>query len=1153
MDLDEIITKYQTAYTNLLDSISVIDEADPMTPQKIQDLRLLLEDFNQLLVTQKQQEQKIFDTYTESSKQANNHYNQEILEYKNHINQAIKTITNDHTEAKNTLQKQIETAKRETEISIKQLNLDVEFFIMTSEQNQMILQEDYEEAKKRYDYQISEAKNSYLAVVKKNNILLEDLRNKLSFNYQEGLASFDSDNKNIIITLNSLIEAKTKELKSLQTILEEERNSMKEKFRKESALLNENIKKAADEKNRVIDKAKVQYTKAQSDASIERENKRQEAQAQSQTLLKEFVTKISAIDEVSSKLKKEYELKTENIKREYYHASYKRTRAFHEQIERILNSSIKINNSYDKYTLHLIKYKNKQHMLDEAIEKKNTELLLSNLAKDYTSKILANRHNKNLLEIDKNFAIKNLNDKEQFDNKYYQEKNNIFENDYNYIVKTTNFRFAQKANLLRSQSQVRSKLLERNFDGIEANYYKKIETIQNKILAFKLEISLAEDLKTSLHEYHNKKYWNELHLEEVLNTLEIEKNKLLKEFNQYSYHYQIKTIQLAKDYGFKKIETENEKVSYLKDLKCSLRNYYLDKKATSSLFAIKKEDINERYEKINLQVTNNHNVKKAKNAYFETLYQIDNDLLSDITQWSTKLLDGIHRQLKEIIRRILTDVTPSEYNIHYLVSIINSFLKIFVDIYLSTMSLLENKILFVTDQRLKFIEEFKYKNSYIQLKNDYLQEQISIKENKNQLLDQIDSAEKTIENFKQKIFTIINDNEMISTSTRDKKRKKLDAKSIESIKENNLKIREYRDKIDVFSKMIRMNYDDLSECNKNLRNSDYVYSSELKKIKAMQRMDSISYLTFKENTQSLFASLQSTIVKLLEKNLLKIEDETQLSKNLKNQQFHLYKNILTTKNHLKNLIDRFINKKEIEVEKKKEKIKRDYTKDLRTVQRKCNKAYLAHQKEYSVTLEAHNKKVLAQQISLRKKELYYQTLLAREKKNYEAECENLNKLYEGAKDQFFSSCYALEDNIKNIKNFHLQTSKNNESWFKENKENCIKAVSKAKDTANLKLIQFIKTKNEEIQHLPVAYKYHSRLLNAETKKKNIELHEDIKEAKISFNLERKRVEKELSRLKMQLLQDKATNDLKQQNSIRIEKKTDKINTYQSLNNIKVSL
>ena len=75
---------------------------------------------------------------------------------------------------------------------------------------------------------------------------------------------------------------------------------------------------------------------------------------------------------------------------------------------------------------------------------------------------------------------------------------------------------------MRCQSQIRTKLLERNFDGISANYIKKIEAIQSKIMASKVTIDITKRLNQTLLSYLEETYHARLHLEETSSLLEIE-------------------------------------------------------------------------------------------------------------------------------------------------------------------------------------------------------------------------------------------------------------------------------------------------------------------------------------------------------------------------------------------------------------------------------------------------------------------------------------------------------------------------------------------------------------------------------------------------------------------------------------------------------
>ena len=234
------------------------------------------------------------------------------------------------------------------------VNEEYNYFVSTSELNKIILDNDFEEAKKRYVYQKGEAKESYLEIVKKNNIALEKIKEDIDKDYFQKVYDFQKECNETIDKLHHLIEIKSIELNSINAALETERNNMKEKYRQESANLNEAIKKIADEKNKLIDKARSEYNKAMSDADIEKENKRAVYQAKSQALLKEFVTKINVIDEQTTKTKKDFDKKIDQVKRKYYFVVFLKDKKFHYQLEQIYNASPSI----DKYTNQSYKFCN---------------------------------------------------------------------------------------------------------------------------------------------------------------------------------------------------------------------------------------------------------------------------------------------------------------------------------------------------------------------------------------------------------------------------------------------------------------------------------------------------------------------------------------------------------------------------------------------------------------------------------------------------------------------------------------------------------------------------------------------------------------------------------------------------------------------------
>lgn len=1149
MPILDILEQFKTEYTKLISDFSVIDEQDPITSLKLNQLNAALDSWVEILLETFQGHKKYLEAFEEVNQSALKHYKQKIKALNTSLNKNIKNITLNHVDACQKLKHRIEVARQNSDYTIEQLEIEYNFFITTSEQNKNILAIDFEEAKKRYDYQRDEAKESYLEIVRKNNKSLEIIKQALEEKHLEETALFEQDNLEVIDKLKKLIDLKTIELTSITTALENEKNNMKERYRQESANLNDNVKKIAEEKNKMIDKARSQYNKAMNDATIEKENKKAVYQSKSQALLKEFVTKINVIDENTAKLKKEFDRQSERIKHEYYTLVFNKTRVFHQQLEQIYSSAA---SSLDKYTNHLIRYKNKQHNLEINLLKKENEVKLLELTRLNTMKVSSNKNDKNFLEIDKNYSIKSITDQEQFDNKYYQEKSSVYENDFNYTVKSANYRFAQQANILRCQSQIRTKLLERNYDGIEANYYKKIETIQNKINAYKLEIELTEAIKSLIQNYQEEAYQSHLHLEEVTSLLEIEKNKLLKEYNGSQYEFNTKNIALTKEYGLKKIDLENQRAEKFKNLKITLENLLLEKNSVSTAYSIKKEELNERFSKLKTQLINSNDLKVTKEKYISRLKNNDVHYMNQLINSYNNFFDSFKRNFLNVIGITLKDVYPDSLNHHYLETFINSFLKIFISFYQNSFACLTQEVISVIDKKMDFIYEFKYKSSLDSLKEEYLSNQAQIKETKNNILDKIDSYNKTIENFRQKIYTLINDNEMLIQNNTQRKRK-LDAATQAAVKSTELKIKDYRGKIDNFIHLNKMHNDDLAELNQKLAENSAYYKRESSRIAKMMKTDLKIYIDLKKNVEAYGFSMEErarfmtyhySLASSTARNLYSVIDKSQKA---------LCRTIQSSKDGVLKLFTDFARKCSLEITKKKMECSKEFQEEIAKYNRQYNKAIQEYQHEYKETISTYESKVNEHNLLMQKTLGRCDAALHQAEIEFQNACNALDSLQEQITYQFFASYYALEDNFQKIVEYHAEKGSSREETFKTQKQKAIKENTNQKNEANNKLKSFIKTKNEEIEHLPIAFKFNSRLLNNETKKKNILLHEDLKAAKNTFNVERKRIDKEINNLNNQLSQDKFENEYKQKKAILQEKKNNLSTLKQAMRSIKIDL
>lgn len=1150
MPIFKSVEKFKKEYSNLINGFSVIDENDPITSLQLSSLTEILDKWTNKLNESFLKHAVYLADFDKKNNSLLVHYEQNIKALNDSLNRNIKNLTKSHIDACQKLKQKIEAARKDSNYSIEQLEVEFNYFLATSEQNRIILENDFEEAKRRFDYHKEEAKESYLEVVKKNNEILDLIKENLYASYEAERKTLLLEQQEELDKLKNYVAIQEKELFAITNALELEKSNMKEKYRQESASLNENIKKIADEKNKLIDKARSQYTKSMNEASIERENKKTVYQAKSQALLKEFVTKINIIDESTSKIKKEFEKKTNAIKREYYTDIFNKTKTFHNQLEQIYASSTTA--KLDKYTHHLLRFRNKQHQVRINALKKEKELILLELTKDHTIKLLSNRNDKNFLEIDKNFDIKNINDQEQFDNKYYQETDNIFENNFNYTVKTANYRFAQQANLLRCQSQIRTKLLERNYDGISANYYKKIETIQSKINALKLNIEILERSHAVSLTYLDESFKNHLHLEETNNLLEIEKNKLLKEYNASQYDYNVKNIALSKDYGYKKLELENQKALEYKNLKASLENLLLEKNNVSTAFAIKREELNEKFSKIKTQVINNNDLKLTKENYISSLQKNDIKYAGQLIQSYLSFIDSFKKTVFEIIDVILKDITPTADNFNYLESLLNSFFVLFAQILKEILHIAQEELFEVLDHKMEYIYNFKYKSSLDALEDSHNAQQIEIKEKKSEILDKMDSSNKTIENFRQKIYTLINDNEMLIHANQLRK-KKLDPSTHLSVKQTELKIKDYKEKIDNFNRMNHLHNADLVELNHSLVIKNEIHKRELQKIRKMIHDDIKVYKNYKENLNIFFQNVSDRITIFKDTQLIHSTSSKKFLTNVERTVKKLTHLLSYVNMRLSISYDTFLKEIEVEMAYRMQCCSNEFKYEIKRYNRQYNKAIHEYQTEYQDTISNYESEISKQNLLIEETMKEYDKKLDLENLKFQTNSGNSDLLYHATTEAFFTSYYAIVDNHQKILQYHNKLNTDKQEKFRVDKLDLENEQITQQDILNYKLKVFLQTKNEEIEHLPIAFKFNSKILNRETKKKNVQLHEDMKEAKNQFNLQKKRIEKNISGLRAHLSQDKFANEYNQKKNIILEQKHHLNTLRQSLKEIEIQL
>ena len=1142
-----MINQFKDKYTKLITDLNVIDENDPITPSTYTQINDILNNLHQHLVSEKSDLKKIKNNYEKKNNHTTKKYNKKVESINSVFEDKLTKNHENYSSICDEIRDKLDTKKEEFEYDIQQLELDHTFYTSSIEQGKMILFDDFLKNRKRYDYQLEKAKFSYSQVVAEKNVELEKIINETNKSYMEKSLQFKKENVNSTIKIQDKINETQKELDTFHDMMILEKNSLKEKYRKESTVLNENIKKIIKEKNDNLDITKNEYSQTLNNMNLEKEDKKANIHTRSQAILKEFVTKINNLDEETNNLKEAYDDIILKYKREYYEKNYINTNKYHEELATLQSSTIE-----KKYINRIIKIKNKQFNSSNSALKKEIHNKLHEITKDYLIKLNEIKTNIALLEIDKNFRIKSLNDEEQFNNKYYQEKANIYENDYNLYVKNINIDFNKKANAIKLRSEKRIKLLERNHTGIDANYAKKIETLNAKINKLKQELEHHYKLEKLYTTYEENNFNNKNNLNKANNLLDIEKNKLLKEYNESRYNYYVNELELDKNFGLKKIDLENNFYEINKNYQIKGIKLEIEKITLASSFDMKKSHIYEIFNERHISIVNENSNIYAIEKYINTLKENTLFYLSLIKSCAFQTLKKIFTSYEQVIT-IFKEINIDDSNYKYIDKILYSFGSIFneliIDYFKQVISLIDE----TTNEKLNFIHNFKYKKQFDKLKNDFVEIQQKYKAEKEDLIIKIDMNDKTIENVKNKIFTLINDNEMLESNHKFSKNKKNESSEYKLIIDNQLKIQDYKEKIEQLTKFNKSSYYKLNENSKIIKEIILEYKQKKNEIKKKKYFDTKVFIEFKKSTSSIIDKIISFSLKFNKLFNNEIDKTSKLNKKIFNYTSYFEAMFSKISLLLSYSIDKYEKNIKKENELRKNINKNNHAKQIEIYNKDLNLEILKFEKDYQATIEKQNCLIEENQYNINANKKYYDKLINEAKQNYKNEVNNLKLLYMKQTDDFYKKYYALNANAENINNYHNAIFQSNKENYKNQKIILTNNKNFFDNKIDDNLRKLINDKNEEIQNLPIIYKNTSKNLEKATKKMNKDLSNELRLTKNKHYSERKNLDKIILDFKNQLEALKMENQYNLDLSIKNEEQNSKNSLNQAIKAIKIDL
>lgn len=1152
-DYSSSIKKLNDELLAFINRYEILDDKDPITNQVLKRFKKQINSHNTTsnqFVDILSKHQKNFD---ESYKSIYAHHDIEINKINALLDYSLEVINDKYVKKINHLKEEISKIKKDRERKIYELNQDIEFFFISSDQRASIFESEYEENVRRFDYQIQNAKETYNQSIDDHNIMLETNLEALKLEHEEALKSFDESTAGIIDRLNLQMEKTKLELDEVTNKLMHVRTQSKEKMRQESVMLNEQIHEILTDKNKSVVNARERYTKALNDSSNEKEKKRQDYQTSSQKILKDFVFNMTSLDEYLNNYKTNYNKAIDDEKRKLQYKLLELYKKEENDIKNILANGLSINDDYDKYTKKLIKNRNKEYHKLANQYKGQQDKQLINYEMLYEKELEQSRCNKTIMDIERSHSLKIINEKEQSDNKYYQELSNVYENDMNYIIKVSNMKYNQKANMLKCQSRIRLKGYEKDLDISEANFQKKIEMIRSSLEKLELEKKGALDLNVLVHKHENDQYNSKINNLSVNTLLEIEKCKLLDQYNLRQYQQNILNTKTNLLYSKKKLEIENQQFETLTKITMKKIKNELQRDLISTAYKIREEQILEDLDK-KIQNRNSQYAIDSKNhnALYErfkgeirTIHQILSTfvlLIKDAEAFITRLLSTFLNSVS---------VRPEYMNIIRI--FINDFLNIVLDYFKNLVIDLNENESRVINRRLDFEEKFKFKVYYNDLVQNYENDRKKLLAKRKSINDTLDNYVKTVDSFKNRIYNIENQNNLIKgkilTHTGDKNQKNT---LIAELNNNKLRINDFQKKIDDINGFKEILEKDNKQIINDLKDIDNEYNKRVNEIKKMQYNSAISYYTLRND----ITKATSIIIDRAESLIEEIQDNPINYYNL-NGTINYYRNKLNKFNtsickNLYNIINIFNEKTSKAIKKEKSLLIFKFKNDIDHIHNKARIQLDNNQYEFDKKISAQMLEYRHLEAEYNEKEKYFNQMLKDNDTQYNIDVNEILDNKKKSLTRFYNEFNAMCENTSGINTTFNHEMHDLKQIFQQNKVALSKNVVNESNIISNNLEEFIKAKDEIINHLPQATKFQFQQLNKETREINSQIEADLRNEKMLFNTERRNIQKNITRIQEALNQTLVENEIEYQRDIIKEKKNHAIQIKHIENNYKFS-
>ena len=195
---DETLEAIKTKLLDLLKKSETQNSSEPLTHSLLNNLKNIIIDYDKQLtqIASKEKPHKL--DYASQFKSLSKEYSQKEKKLEEKLRQSTKEITNKYDLKCKELKEEIKEKEREIHFEENNILMDIEFFIMASNQNKEMFEAEYNENVSRFNYQVQIASDSYSENTIRFNEALDKEIEKLTQKYNNSLVDYDKDTERII-------------------------------------------------------------------------------------------------------------------------------------------------------------------------------------------------------------------------------------------------------------------------------------------------------------------------------------------------------------------------------------------------------------------------------------------------------------------------------------------------------------------------------------------------------------------------------------------------------------------------------------------------------------------------------------------------------------------------------------------------------------------------------------------------------------------------------------------------------------------------------------------------------------------------------------------------------------------------------------------